>query len=82
MDNEIMNHILKNMISNYELQLEVIEKCIHDKLNPFSIKNIRDDSKICFKILNLMANEESKDEVVEDLTLLGELVENVGPANL
>jgi hypothetical protein len=42
-DNRFMIHILNNMTSDYDLQLEIMEKRVNDKMYQLTIDEIRDD---------------------------------------
>jgi hypothetical protein len=82
-DNQFMIHILNNMTSNYDLQLEVMKKRINDKVDPLTIDEIRDDLHLSFERWTMKENEENMGEVVEELTfflvILRENAEIVGP---
>jgi hypothetical protein len=54
-NNQLMIHILNKMISDYDLQLAIMEKHINDKVNPLTIDEIRGDLNLHFKRLNMKA---------------------------
>jgi hypothetical protein len=60
-DNKIMIHILKNMISDYNLKLAIMEKCVNDKVNLLTIDEIRNDLNLHFERLNMKSNEKNEE---------------------
>jgi hypothetical protein len=68
-DNQFLIHILNYMTSDYNIQLEMMEKRVNDKVKPLTKDEIRDDLHLRFKRLNIKMNEENESEVIEDLAL-------------
>jgi hypothetical protein len=51
-ENQFILHIHNNMTVNYDLQLEMMEKRINDKINPLTVDEIRADLNLRFERLN------------------------------
>ena len=68
-DDQFIGHILKNLISNYEMQLPLMESCVGDKDKPLTVEEIRAEMSLCFEILNMKSTNDDDREVMEDQAL-------------
>jgi hypothetical protein len=51
-DDHFMIHVLSTLTSDYELQMDLLEKRIENKENHFEVDKFREESKLRFEILS------------------------------
>jgi hypothetical protein len=68
-ENQFMIHILKNLTSDYDLQLALMERRVGDADKPLTVEEVRGELNLRFKRLNVKASRNEEAEVLEEQAL-------------
>jgi uncharacterized coiled-coil protein SlyX len=69
-ENQFTLHILNNMTADNNLQLTMMENRLHDKINPLTVDEIRDDLNLRYERLN-EKNGDNENEDDQDVAFFG-----------
>jgi hypothetical protein len=58
-DNQFMNDVLNNLISDYDLKLAVMEKRVEDKEKSMTVEEIKAELRLCFERSNMNTFEDN-----------------------
>jgi Zinc knuckle len=64
-DNQFMIHFLNNLTTDYDLQLELMEKGVGDSEMPLRIEEIKAELSLCIERLNVGSNQSNENIVLE-----------------
>jgi hypothetical protein len=67
--NQFMIHILNNLTSDYDLQLSLMERRLGDADKPLTVEEVRGESNLRFKWLNMKTSRNEEGEVLEEHAL-------------